>query len=328
MATIQDIANEVGISKAAVSRILNRKGSFSEETIARVLEAARRLNYVLPNSSAASQEDDLKLILAVSPKHSTPYFGILLMHLQTEAEKYGYNIVLSASTFNRETIEKNLRQLAQRKVSGIIVATYTDYADLFVDASLPVVVVGSKMVDGLSTVHSDDVAVGRIAARHLMSRGAKEFVYVSGNAYGLENDGRYQGFASELERCGHTVVAQHLTWGDIDAGTMSDAVMQVVLEHPTADGIFAESQTLSMECLNAYQSLGYRIPQDVHIIGYGNPYLSGHCLPKLTVIRENTQLIAQKAIEQVVRMIEGETSSDDKAPEIVVPVALEVNQTT
>ena len=328
MATIQDIANEVGISKAAVSRILNHKGSFSEETIARVHETARRLNYTLPNSSAASQEDELKLILAVSPKRSTPYFGILLTHLEAEAEKYGYNIVLSSSTFNRETIEKSLRQLAHRKVSGIIMATYTDYADLFVDSSLPVVVIGNRMVDGLPTVHSDDVAVGRIAARHLMSRGAKEFVYVSGNAYGLENDRRYQGFASELERCGHTVVAQHLTWGDIDAGTMSDAVMQVVLEHPAADGIFAESQTLSMECLVAYQSLGYRVPEDVRIIGYGNPYLSSRCLPKLTVIRENTQLIAQKTIEQMVRMIEGEASCGDKAPEIVVPVSLEVNQTT
>ena len=67
MATIKDIANEVGISKAAVSRILNHKGSFSPETIAKVQRVANRLNYT--TLTALHQEEPVsnKIIAAIFP---------------------------------------------------------------------------------------------------------------------------------------------------------------------------------------------------------------------------------------------------------------------
>ena len=91
MATIQDIADAAGISKAAVSRILNHKGSFSQETIRKVEDIARKMNYI--SVSAARQEDaeGIKLIAAVFPTQITPYYGILTSLMEGYAYDYWIN---------------------------------------------------------------------------------------------------------------------------------------------------------------------------------------------------------------------------------------------
>ena len=93
MATIQDIADAVGISKAAVSRILNHKGSFSEETILKVFAEAKRLNYSVPSAARESvRMEDSKIIAAVFPATTSPYFGMLASLCEEEAYNYGYNL--------------------------------------------------------------------------------------------------------------------------------------------------------------------------------------------------------------------------------------------
>ena len=80
MSTIKDIADEVGISKAAVSRILNHKGSFSQETILKVERAAKRLNYVSRNEMVEGEEES-KTIAAIFPDKGI-YFSILTTLLE------------------------------------------------------------------------------------------------------------------------------------------------------------------------------------------------------------------------------------------------------
>ena len=76
MATIQDIADEVGISKAAVSRILNHKGSFNPETIRKVERAAKRLNYKTIHMLKQENEAEGKTIALIFPPSDSPYYGI------------------------------------------------------------------------------------------------------------------------------------------------------------------------------------------------------------------------------------------------------------
>ncbi len=100
MATIQDIANEVGISTAAVSRILNRKGSFSPETIARVEAVARKLNYSRSTPALSENTPGLNLIAVIVPNRITPYYGLLTSLMEQTAYDYGYNLMICGSQFD------------------------------------------------------------------------------------------------------------------------------------------------------------------------------------------------------------------------------------
>ena len=105
MATIQDIAEEVGISKAAVSRILNHKGSFSRETIKKVERAAKRLNYKNINMLMSENMGDEKRIALVLPKSTSPNYGMYITLLEEAVYDYGYDLYVCSSLFAAEEEE-------------------------------------------------------------------------------------------------------------------------------------------------------------------------------------------------------------------------------
>lgn len=327
MATIQDIADAVGISKAAVSRILNHKGSFSEETIVKVMAEARRLNYSTPGMYQPQEEIKLKIISAIFPSSSNSYFGVLASLMEQEAYKYGYSFMLSSSMFNKQKIQDMLDNLKTNLVNGVILGTYADQDFLSGAAELPIVTVGYQLSDRIPAVMSDNYSAGILAGRHLYTKGCRKILYLSRNLFGLQKDQRYLGLRSVAEKNGLQVWPYYLSADDMAADNLIGVITSMLLKHPDAEGIFAETQHLSMTCLKVLLDLGYEIPGAIKLIGYGNPYVHSYSNPELTIIRENTREIAKKAVETLVDIIE-EKSVDEKRKLIRVPVSLELHQST
>lgn len=142
-------------------------------------------------------------------------------------------------------------------------------------------------------------------------------------------DMRYRGFADELGK--HDIIPYTYSV-NMEMQILNDfsgVITRMALEHPEADGVFAETDALAMNCLQVFTGLGYRIPQDIKVIGYGNPFFSAFSNPRLTIVRENTKEIARRAIGLLVDMIENEERRADLcAEEIVVPVSLDEHKTT
>ena len=104
-----------------------------------------------------------------------------------------------------------------------------------------------------------------------------------------------------------------------------EMLTKIALEHSDADGLFAESQRLAMQCVRVFSGLGCRIPSDIRMIGYGNPCFVDYSFPMLTIIRENMQELARKTISCLVDEIE---KGGGEKKDILVPVALEMHETT
>lgn len=329
MATIKDIADEVGISKAAVSRILNHKGSFSPETIANVERVAHRLKYTLPS---ASQQEDValsKVIAAIFPVVELPYFGLVASLLEKRAYSYGYNLMLCGSLFDRHKEEECFKSLQEKKISGIILGSYTKDITMLENQNLPVVTLGYKLADTIPSVCADNYAAGKIAARHLLSKGCRKLLYITSYQEGLERDLRYKGFADELHIRQLAPWVYQVNMKMQLSNDFSEIITQMALDHPDADGVFAETDALAMNCLQVFPSLGYRIPQDIKVVGYGNPFFSAFSNPKLTIVRENTEEIARRAVSLLVNLIENDEERENlRASEIIVPVSLNEQKTT
>ena len=329
MATIKDIADEVGISKAAVSRILNHKGSFSPETIANVERVAHRLKYTLPS---ASQQEDValsKVIAAIFPVVELPYFGLVASLLEKRAYSYGYNLMLCGSLFDRHKEEECFKSLQEKKISGIILGSYTNDITMLENQNLPVVTLGYKLADTIPSVCADNYAAGKIAARHLLSKGCRKLLYITSYQEGLERDLRYKGFADELHIRQLAPWVYQVNMKMQLSNDFSEIITQMALDHPDADGVFDETDALAMNCLQVFPSLGYRIPQDIKVVGYGNPFFSAFSNPKLTIVRENTEEIARRAVSLLVDLIENDEERENlRASEIIVPVSLNEQKTT
>ena len=323
MATIKDIADEVGISKTAVSRILNHKGSFSQDTILKVERVAKKLNYVSPGMQRETS-DARKTIAAVCPVGKT-YFGIFGMYLEEAAYNYGYSLLICSSAYDNEEIDEFLGGLREHGVSGVVFASISAHPEELASSGFPLVAVGHPLADGVPYVHADNFAAGRIAARHLLSRGVQKPLYISNYADGLVADMRYQGFCEELEHANVMAWPYILNSDSVNPKEASETITRMILEHPDADGVFAESQSLAIACLGVYQDLGYAIPQQVKLIGYGTHAMSKSTFPRMTIVRENTREIAFEAVSMLADQIENERCAKK---EHIVAVSLEQRQTT
>lgn len=333
MATIKDIADEVGISKAAVSRILNNKGSFSAETTEKVWRVAKRLNYLPSGGQHADDADDIKVLAAIFPQeglllNESPYYSIMISLLEKAAYDYGYSLMLCGALYNWEDEEKIFRSLRQRNVRGVILGSFSHDAAIFHNQRIPVVTIGTKASDQIPCIRSDNYASGQAAARHLLGKGCRRPLYITGYWRGLEYDERYRGFADELARHEVTPKAYHLGMNATRLQDIEGIITRMALDNPDADALFAESYSLSLECLRTYIGLGWRIPQDLKMVGYGNAFLTAYSNPRITLVKEDSWQIARRAVSLLVDLIENGPSAEASARDILVPISLEAHQTT
>ena len=329
MATIKDIADEVGISKAAVSRILNHKGSFSQETIAKVERTARKLNYTPASVLQQEAAESSRLIAAIFPPAEFPYFGYLSSLLEQEAYNYGYHLMLCGSLFDREKEEACYRYLREKRICGVFLGSYTHDVTMLDEQDFPVVTMGYKLAENIPAVRTDNFSIGRIAAKHLLSKGCRKLLYITGYPGGLGVDLRYQGFAEEIRLRECELWTYEINMDMQILNDFSDIISQMILELPDADGVFAETDRLALNCIQIYSGLGYRIPDEIKIITYGNIQFSFFSNPKLTLVQENTKEIARRAVELMVNLIEGgKSGGSNLCKEIIVPVSLNERKTT
>lgn len=329
MATIQDIADEVGISKAAVSRILNRKGSFNDRTKEKVFRVAKEFGYLIPGENQLLDEKFFKIIGAVFPTNHVPYYSVFVSLLEQVAYSFGYSLMICSSLYDKEKEELFFEELREKRISGIIYGSFTNDVNLPINENLPIISVGHRLSENIPVIKSDNYLAGIIAAKHLIVKGCTTFLYISAYQVGKNNDERYKGFAKELEKSKQTCKS-YFTGINERKKDIPSVITQMFLENPDADGIFIESYTLAVQCLKICKSLGIAVPEDLKIVTYGSQLLSSYSFPEITMISENTNQIAYEAVSALVDIIENEDSTeiDLSNNQIIIPVSLLEKQTT
>lgn len=327
MSTIKDVAKYAGVSTATVSRVLNKKGPLSEKTIQKVNEAVEKLAYhpnVLARSLASGKNNTIGVLV---PSYDHPFWSELLQKMEEEAKRKGYNVLFTCFLGTLEEKQKALEYLISRQVNGIIVCAYPD-SDFWKEAkkkfNLPVAFMVS-ISDCAPSIISDDKQGGLLAARHLIAKGCKKLVHISGNlSYYKEADDRTYAFVEEAKRRNVDCYVYQNTIDITKLEELQKLVNKVFYEQPDMDGMFLSNDILAAQCIAFALSQGLRIPDDLRIIGYDDIYISSLIYPPLTTIRQNYSVLAETALENVLAQINGEKVDDVT----VVPVELIERKTT
>ena len=175
------------------------------------------------------------------------------------------------------------------------------------------------------SVISDDKQGGLLAARHLIAKGCKKLVHISGNlSYYKEADDRTYAFVEEAKRRNVDCYVYQNTIDITKLEELQKLVNKVFYEQPDMDGMFLSNDILAAQCIAFALSQGLRIPDDLRIIGYDDIYISSLIYPSLTTIRQNYSVLAETALENVLAQINGE-----KVEEVtVIPVEFIERKTT
>ena len=210
-ATSQDVAELAGVSQATVSLILNNsdKITFSNETKERVLAAAQKLNYRLPQRKKQREKKASNMLLVLTPTLTNQYYAELIQAIEDYADTLDYRVIV-CNTFRKPDLEKfYLDTFVGAHVDGIIYTFLPSFPRLVeqISSSTPTVIIGEKLDDlSICSIELSNVNAGAMLAEHLYQLGHRKLVFISTpfNQLTLAREQRLEGIRKQLELHGVT----------------------------------------------------------------------------------------------------------------------------
>ncbi|WP_411843729.1 LacI family DNA-binding transcriptional regulator [Salinicoccus sp. HZC-1] len=321
---IQDVAKVAGVSSTTVSRVLNNRGYISQKTKDKVFAAMEEINYV-PNDLARSLFNKRSYLIGVIvPSTNHPFFGELVANVENACNKVGYKVLLCNSLHEADKEKEYWDMLRRNQVDGVIVVTYNRG---LVDSSqqLPAVAIDHYLSKNIHVISSDNFQGGALATKELIETGCKKIIHINGDA-ALETPANkrqyaYEEVLREKNRFYKTYHVPDVAFLDNNI----NVIKRLFRDHPDVDGIFASDDLLAIHTLQYAESQGYRVPDDLKIIGYDGSNLMRTIYPNLTTIIQPTEQIAINAVNTLIQEIDGNTQIPQ---EQIFPVSLWQGKTT
>jgi LacI family transcriptional regulator len=319
--TIEDVARQAGLSTATVSRVLNQTGPVSDESVQRVQQAVAKLNYVphLGAKQLASQRTNILGLLL--DEISSDFFTPMLKGIEKGALEGGYDLLIATMRGGQEVVGRH-------NTDGIIVFDQSlneDRLRRLHAAEFPVVLLYRSSPRGLNIpcVVFENKDGARQMTDHLIEQcGYQRIAFLRGPADNEDSYWRERGYRDGLEAHGiafnHDLVAS----GEFDDQAAYSTVKEWLTRGLAVDAIFAGDDESAIGAMAALREAGYRIPQDIAVVGFDDTVESRLATPPLTTVRAPIEKTGYEAAKQLIRLINEGTAE----PEILLPVELIVRE--
>jgi len=300
MPTIKDVAKKANVSVATVSRVINNTGYVNQETRKMVLKVIEDLGYV-PNELARSLfKKKSNIIGLVVPHIATFFFGELIESLEDAIAHKGHKLMIFNSKDDVELEKKYINVFNQYNIDGLIIAANTKSTKAYLKGNIPIITIDHIIDENVPSISSDNIEGGRLAAKKLIQTGAKKIIHFRGPDVLLTVLDRAKGFYEELDKVEIPVFSCDLDFKSPEL----HLIEHYLTLHPDVDAIFCSSDIIAMYTMSVLHRKGYRVPEDVQIIGFDNIELSEILIPPLTTIAQPINDIAMYAIDTLFELIE------------------------
>ncbi|MBU3077905.1 LacI family DNA-binding transcriptional regulator [Sphingomonas quercus] len=323
---MKDVARDLGMSVATVSRVLSQPELVSAATAARVREAIDRLGY-RPNLTARDlRRQETRIILVVVPRLS-PFFLDVLRGAEAAAHEQGYTVLMAYSGGNPHREGRFLDQVLSRRADGAILVTSVDAAALAARGpALPPVVAALEPVDGLGlpTVRVDNVAAAMAATDYLVTLGHRRIAHISGPDDVPMAQHRAEGFGLAIARAGLDDGACHRIAGDFTLASGERAMARLLTRNPRPTAVFVANDEMAVGAVQVIRKAGLTVGDDISVIGFDDQRIANLYEPSLTTVHVPTADLGHEAVMQLVEAMAGRPAARD----IVLTTRLVIRDTT
>ncbi|BDI32522.1 HTH-type transcriptional repressor PurR [Capsulimonas corticalis] len=335
MATIKDVAERSGVSKATVSYILNNRPiPIGVETRERVLAAMRDLNYRPVSARQSSSAKRTNTVGVIFPSFGgrlvdLPYYNYLIDGILFVAIQSKWNTLL----FNCETWEdahQSLRSYCDGSCAGLILIGPSPMGDLVValkERGIPFILIntGTQQSD-ISSVDIDNEAAAVQAVRYLIDEGHRRIAMLPGAAGHDSTQLRVRGFRRALTEAGLKYREEWVMPGEYseESGYQRTHLLLQAESHPSKrpTALFCGNDLVAQ---GAYQALAERnisVPDDMSVIGMDDQLFARTMNPPLTSIRQPLQEIGERALTILMAQIDQGAVKDRTVRKVLLPVEL------
>jgi len=311
--TLKDVAERAGVSRSAVSRTFTAGASVSEKMRQKVEKAAQELGYA-PNALASSLTTGrTRLIGLVSNNFHNPIFLEVFDLFTRGLQERGLRPLLVNLT-DETNPAQSVKMLRQYSVDGVVVASSTlpsDFSQAFKDAQIPVVHSFGRHSSSpkVHVVGIDNIECGRMAAQELIDRGYTRVAFLGGPKIATSTQDRLAGFQDQLSSNRH--IQSSYSFAEQYSFEAGRKEMLRLLQSSPAQAYFCGDDVLSIGALSAIHEQGFKVPDDIGVIGLNDMEMAGWQSIRLTTIKQPIKEIISSSIELIVAMLD----EPDRHPE-------------
>ena len=312
--TIKEIARQLDVSKSTVSRALRDSSEISEETKKRVIELAESLNYS-PNPIALSLlRNRTQTLGIIVPDIANPFFSTAIGGVEDIAYSRGYHTMIYQSHESYERELADTRHIAMRRVDGLIVSisSQTENHDHFIalqEQGIPVVFF-DRVSDSTPShkVRVDDYKGAFEATEHLISRGCKCIAHIAGPPNLSISRNRLRGYQDALTKYGIELHDEWVVSSEYNQAGGTERAYQLMALKNRPDAIFAASDRIAIGVHWALRQLGYRMPDDIALVGFSDLSISSLLDPPLSSVAQPSFEMGQLAATLLLDLIESKST--------------------
>lgn len=328
--SLKDIAQVLGVSIPTISRALKDSPEISRELCAKAKELAKEMNY-RPNPFALSlRKNAPRIIGVVVPDIVTHFFASILNGIENMAVRNGYFVIITTSHESYENEKRNIENLVNMRVEGIIACLSqetTDYSHFATlkDINMPLILFDRVcLIDQFSSVVADGEYSAQIATQHLLDNGSKRVAFIGGANHLDIVKKRKHGYLEAL-RSNHIPIEKELVVCrkiDYEEGKIATETLLSLPNPP--DAILAMNDTLAFAAIEVIKSHGLRIPDDIAIMGYTDEQHANYIEPKLSAISHQTYKMGETACQLLIE----QTKGNKAIKQVVIPTQLQVRESS
>lgn len=328
MVTIKQIAEIAKVSTATVSNVINDTALVKEETRKKVLEVIKKLDYE-PNSIAKSLKIRRTNTIGVITEDITVFSTNGIVNgIDEYFEHEGYSMLLNNIRLYKKIgnhltddercskeISEVTRDFIRRQVDGLIYIGFhcRDISGIIGNINIPIVYTYcySKEPNTYSVIYDDEEAAYE-ALKYLISKQHKKIGLISGPMDSMHSIARCKGYQRAIYENKLDFKPSFIKVGDwtYEAGYLIGKEMLSSSDIPTA--VFSMNDEMAYGFNDAAKELGYKIPEDISLIGFDDRDLSGYYIPKLTSVRIPLNDMGKRAAETLLKLIKNETINIDR----------------
>ena len=328
--SLKDLAKELGVSIATVSRALRSSPEIGLEMQEKVKALAKRMNY-RPNPFAQSlRKEAPRMIGVVVPNLVTHYYAAVLDGIEDEASRAGYSVI-SANTHEQSEAEvRVIDNFISLHVEGIIAClsqNTTDYSHFeeISQMDIPLVFFGRTCLpEKFSSVTANGDEAAQEATQHLIDTGSRRIAFIGGPNHLDMVRRRKHGYLEALKENRIPIDRTLVVCEKIDYQWALDATTRLLQQDNRPDAILAFNDIITFAAFTAIKQQGLRIPDDVALIGFTDDVHARYVTPQLSAIEDQSHLMGQTACRLLLKNIAG----DNKIYREIVPQKVVIRQTS
>ncbi|HHY42133.1 MAG TPA: LacI family transcriptional regulator [Thermoanaerobacterales bacterium] len=317
MVTIKDVAKKAGVSPSTVSRALSGNASVKESTKQKILEAVKLLNY-RPNFLAQGlKEGKTKTIGLIIPNIRNPIYPALARGVEDTAKKFGYSVVLCNTDEDVKAEKEYIQKLRKRWVDGLLIAPAAKETEHIVELQkegFPMVIIVRNVDFLANAVIIDNFRAAYDAVSFLIKTGHQRIAIIKGNQQLALYRERFRGYKQALLDAGLPVHEELITGDESDSVQWSldgyNAVYSLFAQNIKFDAVFATTDLRAIGAIRAIKDHGYKVPEDISVIGFDNLEFSSLIDPPLSTVSQPLYDIGVRAVNKLLALINTETMQE------------------